>query len=260
MKTARENCNAFVDKALSYVGYRSQPLNVNTFSERRQLKGQPWDGMFIDTVAKEVGLRMPSFTYAPLALSHYLKRARVFLTPQRGDIVFFEFSTDKDFGVPHVGIVTDVSNFKTDKTFKTVEAMVSNGMPKSQQVNDGVYERARHVIEVIGFARPVFGSTTARDKPAKSQTDDASSSLNEITVGQLRTGSTHKNVQTVQHALSMLTGITGMSRGRFCRRTKLAYAKFQRDLGYPNSAATGDVDAFSLERLANESRLFTFKP
>lgn len=216
--------------------------------------------MFIDTVAKEVGVRMPSMTYPPVALSHYLRSDRVFKTPRRGDIVFFEFSTDKDFGMPHVGIVTDVSRFKTEKVFKTVEGMVSNGMPKSQQVNDGVYERTRHVIETVGFVRPDFRST-ARDTRLKSQTDDSlSSSTPVVTVGQLRFGSTHKSVQTVQLALSIVTKVTGMSRGKFCKRTRLAYAKFQRDLGYPTSTASGEVDAYSLERLASHTGVFRFSP
>lgn len=203
---------------------------------------------------------MPSMTYPPVALSHYLRSDRVFKTPRRGDIVFFEFSTDKDFGMPHVGIVTDVSRYKTDKVFKTVEGMVSNGMPKSQQMNDGVYERTRHAIEVLGFARPDFRST-ARDARLKSQTDDGSASSSTlVTVGQLRSGSTHKNVQTVQLALTMVTDVTGMSRGKFCKRTRLAYAKYQRDLGYPSSSATGDVDAYSLERLASHTGVFRFSP
>lgn len=254
-------CNEFVDKALSFVGYRARENRDNMFGERRNLNGQPWDGMFIDVVAEEAGLddrALPRLIYAPVAMSQFVQTDRFFKRPAKGDIVFFDTSTVSDFGVPHVGIVTDASRHAIDGTFECVEGMTPSGMPKRSDPSDGVYLRRRHASEVIGFGRPKFSKRQV-NKPQ--DVDGKPSALPTVNLAQLRNGGRpNRSVELVQVALSQVTGITGYDRAKFCKRTQLAYAKFRRSLGYTASASSAtDVDINSLRELAERTKLFNAK-
>lgn len=245
-----DNVERFVAQALSYSGYTSRPNRDNIFGERLGMNGVPWDGIFIDVVAREVGVSLPAHIYPPVALADYMGSGLFRAKPRRGDIVFFATSEVMDFGSPHVGIVTDASRHAIDGTFLTVEAMVGNGKPKSPQNGDGVYERVRHQTEVIGFARP-------RYTPLRGRTPQEDG-VPHVVPAQLRNGLRHKNVEVVQLALAgLFTDVRGLPRGHFDTRTKLAYARFQRSIGYPPSRATGEVDLNSLQRLAEMTGLFT---
>ena len=120
-----DNVERFVAQALSYNGYTASANRINVFGERLGMNGLPWDGIFIDVVAREVGVSLPSHIYPPVALA------------------------------------------------------------------------------------------------------------------------------------DLFTDVRGLPRGHFDTRTRLAYAKFQRSIGYPPSRATGDVDGASLQRLAEMTGLFT---
>jgi hypothetical protein len=240
----------FVAQALSYNGYTASAGRINIFGERLGMNGLPWDGIFIDVVAREVGVSLPSHIYPPVALAEYMGSGLFRAKPRRGDIVFFATSEVMDFGSPHVGIVTDASRHGIDGTFTTVEAMVGNGKPKSPQNGDGVHTRVRHQTEVIGYARPRFISLAERMSKA--------GDVPTVVPAQLRNGLRHKNVEVVQLALAgLFTDVRGLPRGHFDTRTRLAYARFQRSIGYPPSRATGEVDLASLQRLAEMTGLFT---
>ena len=248
-RTPTDNVHRFIDKALSYIGYTARANRENIFGERLGVNGQPWDGAFIDVVAKESGTSLPAMTYPLNGLSDFLKTGRFYNKPRRGDIVFFETSAINDYGTPHVGIVVDVQRHAIDGTFETVEGMTLSGMPKRSAQDEGVYKRIRSTHEVMGFGRPTF--VTASHTP----TPD-SATVPRISTAQLRTGIKHKNVETVQLALAALVKASGLPKGHFDTRTRLAYAKFQRSIGYPASTATGDVDFQSLQRLATITGLF----
>jgi hypothetical protein len=241
----------FVTQALSYNGYVARDGRDNIFGERLGTNGLPWDGMFIDIVAREVGLPLPVMSQTPVALSTFLKHGRLYNKPQRGDIVFFETSTVSDYGVPHVGIVIDGSRWETDGLVETVEGMTASPIQRQANGNNGVYQRMRFSYEVLGFGRP-FNPT---GKVVKS-TD---STVPVINVGQLRAGSKNKFVERVQLALSMVVDAKYLERGHFDPKTKYAYARFQRTLGYAQSQATGDVDFESLQILGEMTNLFTAK-
>jgi hypothetical protein len=254
-------CDDFVNKALSFVGYRARENRDNIFGERRNLNGQPWDGIFIDVVAEESGLRtgidgaIPSLIYTPTAMSQFVRTDRFFKRPAKGDIVFFETSTVSDFGVPHVGIVTDASRHAIDGSFECVEGMTASGMPKRLEGNDGVHLRRRHVSEVIGFGRPNFtkanGNLKVQEEGPRHPT---------VTLAQVSNGARpNRSIELLQTALAKVTDITGYERSRLCPRTKLAYAKFQRSLGYPSSRANGLVDLESLTQLALHTGFFKVK-
>jgi hypothetical protein len=212
------------------------------------MNGQPWDGMFIEVTARDSGVSretLPVMTYTPVALSQFIYRERIYKNPQRGDIMFFETSTDGDFGAPHVAIVTDVNGTQ----LRTVEGMVSSGQPRRMDVNDGVHERTRHFSDAIAFCRPAYSKSASHKEGGISPTV-------QLSLAHVRNGSTHKNVANLQLALHVVTGVNGYVRGKFDERTRLAYAKFQRQIGYPQSRATGVVDETSLRILGEISEIF----
>lgn len=238
----------FIETALSYVGYQSQGNRENYFGKRLSMNGQPWDGMFIEVTARDSGVSretLPVMTYTPVALSQFIYRERIYKNPQRGDIMFFETSTDGDFGAPHVAIVTDVNGTQ----LRTVEGMVSSGQPRRMDVNDGVHERTRHFSDAIAFCRPAYSKSASHKEGGISPTV-------QLSLAHVRNGSTHKNVANLQLALHVVTGVNGYVRGKFDERTRLAYAKFQRQIGYPQSRATGVVDETSLRILGEISEIF----
>lgn len=252
MLTASELREGFINKALDYVGYETTNGMENVFGQKTGLNGKPWNGLFIDVVAIESGVRLPvAHTVSTVALSHYLGAAIFHVRPKRGDIVFLETSTASEFGSPHMGIVIDTSRHATDGIIQTVEAMTASGLPRQAQVPNGVYVRTRHQTEVIGYGRPkyktVFPLTPNENAPT-------------VTPAQVRKGIKHKSVEYVQLALSKVTGVKGLSKGHFDTKTKLAYAKFQRDIGYVGISASGDADFNSLKVLGELTGFFNAKP
>ena len=242
----REN---FIATAHSYLGYTASADGTSVFGQRVGYAGRglPWDGAFIDVVARESGVPITACVYTPIALSRFIKANRVYSKPQRGDIVFFETSTAaREFGPPHVGIVTDVSKFLTDGYFSTIEGQTSNGLPRGSNIPDGVYQRMRSVTDVLAFARPDF-------KPQRT-TPVGDVELPIIKPSQVKPTLRHKSVLLLQDALTQVTGISGFNRGTMCAKTKATYAYFQRSIGVVG--ADGTPDFASLQRLANETHLF----
>lgn len=248
--TKREIVERFITQALSYNGYTAKPNRDNIFGERLNLNGQPWDGIFIDSVAREVGLALPSHAYPPVALADYLGRSFFHARPRRGDIVFFQMSTVSDFGSPHIGIVTDASRWDTDGVIETVEGMTASGLKRQAQIPDGVYVRTRHRLDIIGFGRPRWETASVKTASVNAPT---------VSPAQVRIGLRHTSVTVVQLALATVTGIRGLPRGHFDERTRIAYAKFQRSIGYPASMATGEPDYPTLKRLSDVTGFFHAK-
>ena len=250
--TASELRERFISKALDYVGYEAPNGLENKFGQRAGLNGKPWNGLFIDVVAGEAGVRLPvAHTVSTVALAYYLGHGFFHVRPRRGDIVFLQTSTASEFGTPHIGVVLDTKRHATDGIIQTVEGMTASGLPKQVQIPNGVYIRTRHQTEVIGYARP-------RYKTASPLTPNENAP--EVTPAQVRSGIKHKSVVHVQLALSKVTGITGLPRGHFDSKTKLAYAKFQRDIGYVGISASGDADYNSLKLLGELTGFFNAKP
>jgi hypothetical protein len=251
--TASEIRERFISTALGYVGYETpNGTPVNTFNQRAGLDGKPWNGIFIDVVAGEAGVRLPvAHTVSTVALAHYLGRGFFHVRPRRGDIVFLQTSTASEFGSPHIGIVLDTKRHAIDGIIQTVEGMTASGLPKKAQTPNGVYVRTRHQTEVIGYARPKY-------KTASPLTPNENAP--EVAPAQVRSGIKHKSVVHVQLALSKVTGITGLPRGHFDAKTKLAYAKFQRDIGYVGASASGDADYNSLKLLGELTGFFNAIP
>ena len=250
--TASELRARFIDKALEYVGYEASYGMENTFGQRAGLNGKPWNGLFIDVVASEAGVRLPvAHTVSTVALAYYLGHGFFHVRPRRGDIVFLQTSTASEFGSPHIGIVLDTKRHAKDGIIQTLEAMTASGLPKQVQTPNGVYVRNRHQTEVIGYARPKY-------KTASPLTPNENAPV--VTPAQVRSGIKHKSVVLVQMALAEITKIKGLPKGHFDAKTKLAYAKFQRDIGYVGASASGDADYNSLKLLGELTGFFNAKP
>lgn len=256
LRTASQALKArelFISLAEEQIGYTANGDGTNIFGERVGYngKGLPWDGAFIDVIARKAGQRWKSFTYTPQALSNAIKEGRCYKKPQRGDIVFFETSTVSTFGTPHVGIVLDTSRYMSDGVFTTLEAQTKNGMPKGSDLANGVFQRMRSSLEVLTFVRPTYNIT---DVEAEAQLATSMTDVPVIYPAHIRPNLRSERVAVVQVALAYVTGVRGLPRGHFDMKTRDAYAKFQRDIGiYP---ADGIPELNSLTRLASETQLF----
>jgi hypothetical protein len=125
--------------------------------------------------------------------------------------------------------------------------MTASGMPRQANTPTGVYVRTRHQSEVIGYGRPKYITASQLTPNVDAPT---------VSTAQVRKGMKHRSVELVQLALTQVTGIRGLPRGHFETKTKLAYAKFQRDIGYVGISASGDADFNSLKVLGELTGFF----
>lgn len=244
----------FIETARRYLGYRTSPGGRDDFSTKTGYNGTgvPWSGSFIDCVSREAGLNIPACVYSPNAIAEFAADGRLKFKPRRGDIVFFSFSMTGSFGMTHVGIVTDVSSWKSDGTFTSIEAGISSGLPKAPKENDGVFERTRWKYEVIGFGRPNFKARPGR--PVKN-TDGQPFVLE----SQVRPGKKHASIEHVQRALIINYDLKNHEFCRFDDRTRQAYARFQRRIGLVGSDADGIPNESTLARLGRDTGVFSLK-
>lgn len=248
--TASELRERFINKALEYTGYEARGME-NIFGQRAGLNGKPWNGLFIDVVAGEAGVRLPiAHTVSTVALAFYLGRGFFHVRPRRGDIVFLQMSTASEFGSPHIGIVLDTKRHAIDGIIQTVEGMTASGNQRQANASTGVYVRTRHQSEVIGYGRPKYITASQLTPNVNAPT---------VSTAQVRKGMKHKSVELVQLALTKVTGVNRFPRGHFETKTTLAYAKFQRDIGYVGISASGDADFNSLKLLGELTGFFNAK-
>jgi hypothetical protein len=272
---------AFIATARKYLGYTSELLGRNAFGQRVGYDSAPWAGAFIDVVAREAGVRLPSFTYVPAGLAEAIRTGNISRTPRPGDIAIFNFaSTGTDgmaassFDMPAAGIVTDVRELRTNGRFITIEGN-STG-PTSYQDKDGVHQRIRHLTDVIIFVRPeeFDGRVLARIaqlltnlikkltgmSPGKLELDaiqEATDSKVELRTKNLKPGTRNRSIELLQLALSQVTDLQGAERGKLDAATTAAIARFQRNIGRVGPGAQGTLDLPTLQRLAKETGLFT---
>jgi hypothetical protein len=248
-KKTDEARDRFLETARVHLGYRAQPGMMSYYGGTVGYQGLPWDGAFIDVVAREAGVPLTACVYSPTALAEFVSQRRLQLKPRPGDIVFYTFSTGEDFGMPHVGIVTDVTGWEKFSAFKAIEAQVSSGLAKGGSTNDGVFERTRYRHEVIGFGRPDFRVRPAKELP---EADGRPG----VKLSQLRPGKRYASIERVQLALGVKCGLRNAARGTWDGQTASAYARWQRMIGYTGKDVTGIPDSDSLERLGRETGYF----
>jgi hypothetical protein len=234
--------------ASRHVGYVAQSNRNSVYGNRVGLPNQTWNGAFLDVVFLEstASLSVPTFAYTPSALAYFVEHNRIFRKPKRGDIVFYAFPTEDSLGQPHVGIVTDVSMWKVNRSFKAIEAQTDSGLPRGSRDKDGVYERIRYITDVLAFARPKGKSRRLRASNFSYSPDRSSEYI--AKVNSSLTNQPFDEVAEIQLALSTKVGLRDARRGVFDNHTRSAYAKWQRHMGYGNRA-TGQPDAPSLDQL-----------
>ena len=250
----------FAAAAEKHIGYQARPGRLSTYGELTGHQGCPWAGAFIDVVARHMNLKLPSLVQTNAGLGEFIRTGSIHVRPQVGDIVFFNFSQADAYGMPHVGLVTDVSHFQEHGMFQTIEGETSHGGPKGSQLNDGVFKRTRYVYDVLAFARPNFKRTfTSEVQPAsgaQAQADIKLPTKPVVKSSILKPGLRHPSVVHLQLALAATVGLRGAARGELDHKTQAAAANFQRTLGYVGTDANGIPDLPTLTRLANETGLF----
>lgn len=247
---ARDN---FLAIAREEIGYTARPGRDSVYGSTVGYPGLPWDGSFIDVVARKAGISLPSCVYSPAGLAGFIGQGRVFPRPQPGDIVFYTFSTGEYFGSPHVGIVSEVTDWERLGRFRAIEGNVDTGTPRGGDTPDKVAERTRYSHEVLAFGRPAWGRKLIKPagqpgKPVK---------LSHVQPGNRKYLA---GVQRVQEALTLKVSLRGYKPGLFDGQTKAAYANWQRSIGFVGPDANGVPDMSSLTRLGQETGLFSVIP
>lgn len=275
---AAQQINKIIETAYKYVGYQSEPLGKNIFGERVGYQSVPWSGAFVDVVLRESGTHLPSFVYAPAALAEFVRQGKVSRVPQPGDIAIFNFSsssgqTASAFSTPHCGIVVDTRHVNTTGVFMTIEGNTT-GLGTYKNF-DGVHQKAHHLTDVVLFCRPVTKSSIAARvvqlliKLAKKLTgsgpdllelrelQEAARIQETVSVKMLRANTRNKQIATVQLALSQVTDIKDVERGKWDGQTAAAFARFRRNIGVVGPAADAPLpDLPTLKRLSTETGLF----
>ena len=187
---------------------------------------------------------MPACVYTPSGLAEFIFSRRWRSDPRPGDIVFFNFATKQTdrFGMPHVGIVTDVSEWKRLGRFQSVEG----------QVDDTVKIVTRGKFETIGFGRPNF-----KVRPGRQNLQTGPVFVNPSNV---KPGSRGSDVLNVQLALVKLAGLEKHSPAVFDSATQRAFARWQRLIGFVGSDADGVPTPSSIRRLGEISGIFSIDP
>jgi hypothetical protein len=244
----------FLEVAKSHLGYKTRPSGLSDFAAQTGYSGHaiPWSGAFIDVVARDSNIVMPSCVYTPSGLGEFAARRRVVSEPEPGDIVFYVFPTTDQFSMPHVGIVTDVIDYNSTGVFIAIEAQVASGLPRASTDRTGIFERHRWKYDVMAFARPEFEHRPGLEE--KMQTGIVF--VNERLV---RPGKKNSDVQTVQNALVEVAGLTDFSAGAFDATTQRAYSRWQRQIGYVYPDCTGVPDKRSLKVLGDRTGRFRLK-
>ena len=235
-----------ISSAEKHLGYHCRPGNVSVFGQTVGYSGLVWSGAFIDVVFREAGFQLPACVYSPSGLSEFIRQRAWRERPQPGDIVFFNFPKDEQFGMPHVGLVTNTEAWRADGYIQTIEANVNSGLAKASLTKDGVFRRVRSKRDVLGFGRPGY-------KPIPAPL----TGVPEITIGNIRPGKRNREIELVQRALAQRVGLGAWKPGMFDGHVMSAYAQYQRIIGFVGDDANGIPDIDSLQRLGRETGTFT---
>lgn len=144
--------------------------------------------------------------------------------------------------MPHVGIVTDVSEWKRLERFQSVEG----------QVDGTVKIVTRGKFETIGFGRPNF-----KVRPGRRNLQTGPVFVNP---SKIKPGSRGPDVLNVQLALVKLAGLQNHSPAVFDSETQKAFARWQRLIGFVGSDADGVPTPSSIRRLGEISEIFSIDP
>lgn len=274
LQSSAAHIELFINTAQRYLGYTPDLGGRNVFGQKVGYDSVPWAGSFIDVVAREAEVRLPSFTYSAAGLAECIRQGNFSRTPQRGDVAIFNFSSNTGvaadiFGMPHCGIVTDVREFLSTGRFITIEG---NTTGTGQQNKDGVHQKIRHVTEVVLFCRPGWSSgktfyeriTELLDAARTHFSREETAEIEEVARapkilklnGEVRYGDRNKKIEILQLALATVTDLRGAEPGKWDQATAAACCRFQRNIGRVGSDVTGLPDEATLLRLSKDTGLF----
>jgi hypothetical protein len=244
---------SLIESARTHLGVRSKPFKVNGFGQTTGQNGKAWNGSFLEVVMGANSVYPGTgLTSTVSALAYFASKNRLFSKPRVGDLVFYNWSTDDDgLGQPHIGLVTEVRDYKRLGKFRAIEAETTSGLSKGPQEPDGVYERTRYQADILIFARPAY--TTVRPKPREAP------DLPALRVPTVQPGKTGMSVELLQSALSAVLNVSGFNRGVFDAHTRSAVAAYQRRIGLVGASANGVPNDFMLNRLARDTEFRYFK-
>jgi hypothetical protein len=272
----------FIATAQKYLGYSSELLGRNMFGQKVGYDSGPWSGAFIDVVAREASVNIPSFVYSAAGLAECIRTGAISRAPKPGDVVLFNFSSNVGpaaaaFGMPHCGIVTDVQEFTKTGRFITIEGNTEGVSTFTKK--DGVHQKIRHVTDVLIFCRPAFSSKTdpsrrtfyerliqlldpARTKMTGKELTEIQEAARAPSVlninNEIKHGDRNKRIELIQLALATVTDLRGCEPGKWDSVTAAACARFQRNIGLTGSDVTGLPDPGTLNRLSKDSGVFKF--
>jgi hypothetical protein len=269
----------FLQTVSSHLGYVSELGFRTKFGQRVGYDSQPWGGAFIDCCIRDSGVQnFPAFVNTSAAVSEVLRRGLDNRVPQVGDIVVFNFASmsgpsASSFNQPHCGVVVNIKEFEETGRFLTVEGNIEGATVNSKR--DGVYQRIRHMTDVMIFCRPLFSNKkpfsqrvmeifdTARTRFSKEETDAIVELVKEPLILKIKSeivyGTRNKRVEIIQIALAMVTDLRGAETGKWDGATAAAMSRFQRNIGRSGSDVTGLPDFNALSRLSRDTNVFTIE-
>lgn len=264
-----------IKSAQQYLGYTAEQLGKNLFGQRVGYDSQPWAGAFVDVVARDAGIKIPSFVYTPSALAEFIRSGNFSRVPQKGDIAVYNFSSNVGhaadaFGMPHCGIVVDVREFEETGRFVTIEGNTEGLTVHTKR--DGVHQKIRSINDVLVFCHPLrAGSQTFNERliawmdrgRTKFNGEDVSAIQDAARDPQLliidkeiRPGDRNRRIEIIQLALATVTDLRGVQPGKWDQVTASACARYQRMIGYVGKDVSGLPDVNMLKRLAKDTGLF----
>lgn len=238
MPKTNETVNRLIETARNEIGTLSRANRVNGYGARTGFNGSPWDGSFLEHVMRENSVYPgTALTSTTASLAYFHRTNRIYTRPRIGDLAYFAFGTEP-FEQPHVGLVTEVKDWKTLHRVTVIEGEANSGMPRGRAEKDGVYERVRFGTDVLAFARPHYA---ARPKPTPGE-------VPEYRPSQFIPGKVSKATVNLQTALHRTVGAYGFEKGRFDAQTASAVRRFQIENGLLK--ADGTVTEETIDALA----------
>lgn len=142
-----------IEVAIGEIGYVEKPDNLTKYGEFTKANGLPWCGSFVNWCYHEAGVKLPSMVSTAAGAARMKDVGRWHLSPELGDLAFFDFPHDGIDRISHIGIVVKVK----ENSVLTIEGNTSGG---GDQRNGGevmLKERAfGEGSAIVGFARPKY--------------------------------------------------------------------------------------------------------
>lgn len=253
-----------ISVAKGEVDYKEGAGNKNKFSTSMGRPAEAWCADFVSWVAKTAGVASlyPNTASCGVGLNWFRNKKRTSSYPAIGAQVFYGNSTcTYGYGGCHTEIV-----WKYDANY--IYTIGGNTNNTGASNGDGVYLRkvSRSSSWTHAYGYPLFkeGITTA-DPSKKGKKGFTYLAVADAPAGapkpvarpwiwaeNVRYGKVNNSIAIVQKALIKEFGAFGTATGAFGPKTKAAYIKWQKKLGYTGSDADGVPGNASLAALAKK--------